>query len=133
MADGHLNKCKECNKIDVKLNRRKNSEYYSNFDKNRNSSEQRKQQRKKNLIRERELFPEKSRARDKVARAIKSGKIKRPPKCERCGKLDQGEKVSDLHAHHFDYSNPLDVIFLCAKCHGQERHKIKIPDFYPID
>lgn len=49
-----------------------------------------------------------------VAYAIKSGSIKRHD-CEVCG-----DKKS--HAHHDDYSKPLDVRWLCSK-HHNEWHK----------
>lgn len=35
MKDGYLNKCKECDKIDVRLNSRKNKEHYRGYYKNR--------------------------------------------------------------------------------------------------
>jgi len=49
-----------------------------------------------------------------VMKAIKKGTLKRLP-CEKCG----NEKT---HAHHSDYSKPLDVIWLCPK-HHRELHK----------
>lgn len=35
MSDGHVNKCKECNKLDVHKNYADKSDYYSEYDKNR--------------------------------------------------------------------------------------------------
>lgn len=49
---------------------------------------------------------------------IRSGDIKRPGKCSACGAECQPE------AHHNDYSRPLDVEWLCRKCH-QKRHPRK--------
>src|SRR5258707_11637000 len=45
----------------------------------------------------------------RVYKAVKSGKLERKP-CVVCGSRP-------THAHHFDYSRPLDVIWLCPKCH----------------
>lgn len=47
-------------------------------------------------------------------RAIQRGEITRPEACERC------QATGEVHAHHHDYSKPLDVEFLCRSCHRQE-------------
>lgn len=54
-------------------------------------------------------------ARRKLNHAIRDNKIQRMS-CESCGdKKTQG--------HHHDYDKPLDVKWLCKKCHWQE-HKL---------
>ena len=42
MGDGHLNKCKDCTKIDTKKNRKENLDYYRDYDKKRNKLDHRK-------------------------------------------------------------------------------------------
>lgn len=58
--------------------------------------------------------PEKHKAREAVKRAKKSGKLI-PKPCFICG----DDKVE---AHHEDYSKPLDVKWMCIKCHHAEHH-----------
>lgn len=59
-------------------------------------------------------YPEKIIAMRAVHNALKSGKINKPNKCEKCGaKKDKKE----IHGHHEDYNKPLEVIWLCRKCH----------------
>jgi hypothetical protein len=58
--------------------------------------------------------PEKHRARNAVARALKAGKLERQP-CV-CGS-------TQVEAHHDNYSKPLDVRWLCPACHGLEHRK----------
>ena len=57
----------------------------------------------------------KNRARILCKTAIESGKLVRQP-CEKCG-----EARTD--AHHDDYTMPLNVRWLCKKCHGIEHQK----------
>lgn len=72
------------------------------------------------LSRERlNINPEKRRARYAVRRAIETGKITRQP-CEECG-------MSPAQAHHEDYSKPLEVRWLCTRCHGLEHRKPRSP------
>jgi hypothetical protein len=58
--------------------------------------------------------PEKRRAQKSVECALVAGALVREP-CLRCG----AEKA---HAHHDDYSMPLDVVWLCPR-HHKERHR----------
>lgn len=51
-------------------------------------------------------------ARAALHRAVKSGRLKKPPFCQRCE-----QETQDLEAHHDDYSKPLDVQWLCVPCH----------------
>lgn len=70
-------------------------------------------------MKKRETPPEKNRARMAVMRAIKSGRLARPTECENCG-AEPGEDArgeSLLDAHHEDYSNQLEVRWLCTRCH----------------
>lgn len=105
MTDGHVNKCKACNKKDVTKNRKDKIEYYREYDRkrgNRQGYEYTKEYRKKN--------PEKYNAHKAVGNAIRDGKLKKKP-CEICG------TTKYLVAHHEDYSKPLDVIWLCSAHH----------------
>ena len=105
MADGTLNKCKECNKKDVKKNRKKNIDHYRKYDRergNRQGYEYTKEYRKR--------FPNKYKAHGMVSRAVRAGYLAAQP-CEICGTTEL------LHAHHDDYSLPLNVRWLCAAHH----------------
>jgi len=60
--------------------------------------------------------PEKEQARTWVKREIKSGRLKKPEICPRCGRTD-----SRIEAHHDDYSKPAQIEWLCSLCHGEHR------------
>jgi len=54
--------------------------------------------------------PEATRAHKKVYDALQSGKLVKGL-CANCG------SSASVHAHHDDYSKPLEVTWLCSKCH----------------
>jgi hypothetical protein len=58
-----------------------------------------------------ERFPERRDAAVAVRRAVKSGELMRPEACSHCG------VTCTPHAHHDDYGKPLDVRWLCVRCH----------------
>jgi hypothetical protein len=112
MSDGHLGKCKECAKTDVSKN------YDANFLKKREYEAARYKRPERRLQiaarqkKARTTSPEKYRARTAVGNAVRDGRIQRLP-CKKCGNLKS-------QAHHHDYSKPLDVEWLCFKCHRLE-------------
>ena len=53
-------------------------------------------------------------ARNKLTAALSSGKIIRPANCLKCG------STKNIQGHHPDYNKPLEVIWLCLKCHKAE-------------
>lgn len=58
-------------------------------------------------------------ARMALRRAVKRGDLSRPSACERCG------RDTKPHAHHADYSRPLDVQWLCPLCHGHAHRRAR--------
>jgi len=130
MGDGHLGKCKSCAKKDSEDRRKLKEKDISWF-----LAERKRQRDKSKKYRElgkvpslskkakseicqryNQKYPEKSKARNAVARALRSGKIHRHPCCI-CG--------AKAEAHHEDYSKPLDVIWLCSRHHSEHHVKLR--------
>jgi hypothetical protein len=68
------------------------------------------------IAHQRITHPEKHRARVAVYYHRKVGNLV-PLPCQQCGGTDT------LHAHHRDYSRPLDVTWLCERCHVLEHRR----------
>ena len=58
-------------------------------------------------------------ARNIVRRAIEKGLLTRPIYCSQCGERDKRGRDgrTTIQGHHVDYTKPLVVEWLCAKCH----------------
>jgi hypothetical protein len=117
MADGHLNKCKQCAKRDVTEHREKNLEKIRAYDRERGKLPERIKLAAKVCRAWRSADLRRNRAHNMVSRAIKKGKLTRMP-CIRCGALK-------TEAHHDDYDKPLDVMWLCTPCHKQRHKELK--------
>lgn len=59
----------------------------------------------------------KAKAHNRVNNAIKAGRLLKPEICSRCN------EIGNIHGHHADYSKPLEVEWLCTKCHGLHHRK----------
>lgn len=123
--------CKACWRAKVRANRAANIEHYREFDRRRANLPHRVEAReayaqtpegKAAAIRAKRRFiernPVKRAAHVAVGNALRDGKLARLT-CEKCG----NEKS---HAHHDDYSKPLDVRWLCTTHHA-EWHKHNTP------
>ena len=64
--------------------------------------------------------PRKKAARAEMWRAIRMGTLTPAATCERCGH-DFSEYRRE--SHHPDYDKPLEVEWLCCRCHGKEHRK----------
>ena len=126
MGDGYVNKCKECNKKDVKENRKKNIDYYIEYDKSRANNPNRVEAREKYqktkagklaIAKARKNWQDnnliKKAAATMVGNAVRDKKLEKKNYCESCGITNVR-----IHGHHDDYAFPLIVRWLCPKCHS---------------
>lgn len=115
MADGHLNKCKECAKSDVHQHRHgKGRKKVLAYDKARSSRPDRVELRKRVNADWVAKYPMRRAAHMALQSAIRSGLVQKWPACA----------VPDCCstrpvAHHPDYDRPLDVVWLCQAHHKQ--------------
>lgn len=92
--DGLRDMCKKC----------------ANWNKNSVLQQRRKRNKRKRAYK----------ANYKLNNAIALGKIEKPARCQKCGLRFHSRKI---HGHHTDYSNPLEVIWLCVSCHLKAHHE----------
>lgn len=106
MADGHLNKCKDCTRKDSSKHRLENIDQIRSYDRRRGNRQDREY-----LRLYRETYPKKYKAHSLVSYHLRKGNLSKKP-CEVCGS-------ENSVAHHDDYSKPLDVRWLCQAHHKQ--------------
>lgn len=132
-TDGRQTRCKRCQSSEGRAWRLANKAHAASLGRrwDENNREKRREKarewRKANpgkatehAAKARRRNPEKVRARKLVHRAIERGTMQKPHGCSLCGK-EPPERL--LQAHHPDYSKPLDVEWLCPRCHGLVHRK----------
>ena len=121
-------KCRECSseyhriwwknnpdkiaKYRIKQRKRIEEDRPKERERNKRDYQKHKQKRLKKCKEYRNLNKQIKQAHGMIKYQIKIGKIKRPEKCSICNKSE------NIHAHHADYSKPLEIIWLCASCHN---------------
>lgn len=114
-ASGLMSKCKECHKAAVKLRARTNPAVQA-YDRERYKLPHRKEFGAFNARRWRKNNPERYKAQTALNNAVRDKRIFKQP-CVECGTTE------NLHAHHHDYSKPLDVTWYCALHHHRHHHE----------
>jgi len=112
---GRDTKCKECAKRMVSANYGAKRAQYSAYERERAQQSERRQAARQQTKLYRERHPERARAHRMVAYYKHTGALV-PRPCDGCGAVD------GLQAHHHDYTRPLDVTWLCFKCHRERGH-----------
>jgi len=107
-SNGLMGVCKDCHKSRMRIRARINPAVQE-YDRARAKTPERRAKARAITVKWRAENPQGEKAHRAVSYAVSSGKLKKLP-CEFCG----SERV---HAHHRDYSKPLEVVWLCAKCH----------------
>ena len=111
---------KEKLKIYMKKKREENIEYYREYDRKNHKKNYKRNCEK--IKKRKEIYTkkysERVMARVIVRQAIKKGELKKQP-CKICGEING-------HAHHEDYSKPLEIIWLCTICHKKIHLEYKI-------
>jgi hypothetical protein len=108
-TDGHAGDCKECRKRYMK-HRRLTNTVVQEQDRARYQNPERKRKIAERVRQWNEKYPAAYRAHYTVTNAVRDRRLKKEP-CSICGTTER------VHGHHKDYSKPLDVTWLCAKCH----------------
>lgn len=83
-----------------------------------NATEKNKENRRKYYQENKEKLKKQNDAHKMVSYAVKLGLIKKPEKCEKCLEI-----YPNLDGHHNDYDKPLEVLWICRKCHRKIEKK----------
>ena len=106
--DGLVGECRECTKARVRLRARTDPKVRE-YDRIRAKTPERKAQSRQFTVQWRSRNDAAHKAHTAVSNAIRDGRLHKEA-CLFC----EGQEV---HAHHRDYAKPLEVIWLCPKCH----------------
>jgi hypothetical protein len=111
MSDGHLNYCKSCVSKRVRMHRLTHDSVRTSDRQRYRANPERYLAMKRAGARAMARCPEARRAQGAVSTALHAGRLTRPSRCTWCS------TEAFTEAAHFDYSQPLNVVWLCRRCH----------------
>jgi hypothetical protein len=109
--DGLQPLCKDCQKRNAKV-RRLTNPYVQQYERERAKTPKRRSTMRENSDRWKQKNPAGYHAHNALNNAIRDGKLTKEP-CALCG------TTQHIHGHHKNYAEPLNVMWLCAKCHSR--------------
>ena len=115
MVGGYFSYCIPCGKETGRVWKKANPDKLKASDKAYKTKHKEKHAKKQRGYAKRN--PNKVRAQRLLYKAVKRGDLIRPSECSRCKGNKEGYKIE---GHHFDYSKPLEVVWLCHNCHVDE-------------
>jgi hypothetical protein len=62
--------------------------------------------------------------------ALQAGRVAKPKHCQDCGAKP---RAFLLRAHHPDHAAPLDVEWLCSRCHGKRNFEAHLSRLFTAD
>jgi hypothetical protein len=112
-------RCRECMKADERSPERRKVKYAYAKRPGGRDTPYHKRAMKARSKRWAKKYPEKDKTKALVRKAIRTGELVKPNRCEKCGDIPLPHKngQSRIEGHHADYSKPLDVTWLCSPCH----------------
>lgn len=117
--DGVPNRCRSCHCAEMKRLRREAPDKFSARERARYVGARREKILASGKARRAIPGPKRD-AQTAVGHAVRDGRLLKPSACSKCGR--SGVR---LEGHHDDYSRPLDVVWLCCRCH--RRHHADNP------
>ena len=110
-VDGRGTQCLECADASGAAWRERNREKLRAVNRSRRAAE---------VLREK-ASREKWTGRQKLLKAVASGRVVKPSRCEDCSMEKEARFLYGYHAR--GWSDPLDVVWLCPSCTGKRRRK----------
>jgi hypothetical protein len=119
-SDRRMYICKACHKERMHIRQRLRFSYIQEYERRRSKTPKRQHSRQATAKAWDKKHPDGYRAHYTARNAVRDGRLKKGP-CVLCG------ATRNVHGHHKNYAEPLNITWLCARC-NHRLHSI-FPEF----